>query len=70
MDVRIPRIRVRATAAGGGDGGGEGGGRLEGKRLLVEVGGWEADSRFPHGRVVEIVGDVADLETEVSFFLV
>ena len=56
MDVRIPKIRVDARNWRG----------YIGNRLHVHVDGWDADSKYPHGRCTEIMGPVGDLETEIS----
>jgi VacB/RNase II family 3'-5' exoribonuclease len=57
MDVRIPKIRVRARAD------------YIGVRLKVQVDAWDVCSSFPHGRVIQILGPVGDLETEVAALL-
>jgi hypothetical protein len=59
MDSRIPKIRIRTRAWQ----------KFLNVRLKVEIDGWEAGSRFPHGHCVDILGPVGDLEAEVSALL-
>ncbi len=59
MDVRIPKIRIRTNAWR----------RFVGKRLLVQLDDWEVGSNYPAGHCVNIVGTVADLETEIQCLL-
>jgi hypothetical protein len=59
MDIRIPRIRLRTN----------GWRKFVNKRLLIEVDGWVIGSAYPHGRCIDILGAIADLETEISCLL-
>ena len=56
MDVRIPKIRIKTN----------GWRRFLGQRLWVEVSSWDVGSNYPSGRCVEILGPIADLETEIT----
>jgi exoribonuclease R len=59
MDVRIPKIRIKTS----------GWQRFVGNRLLVQVDSWDVDSTFPSGHCVDILGPIADLETEIACLL-
>lgn len=59
MDIRIPKIRIRSS----------GWRRFVGQRLLVQVDGWEVGNSFPAGHCVDMIGPVADLETEIQCIL-
>jgi hypothetical protein len=59
MDIRIPKIRVHTKSWR----------RFVQQRLLVEIDGWNASSNYPAGRCIELLGPIADLETEVSSLL-
>ena len=59
MDVRIPKIRIKTS----------GWRRFVGHRLLVQIDAWDVGSNYPTGHCVEILGAVADLETEISCLL-
>jgi DIS3-like exonuclease 1 len=59
MDMRIPKIRIKSS----------GWRKFLGNRLLVQIDAWEIGSNFPAGHCVEIVGPVADLETEIACLL-
>ena len=59
MDIRIPKIRLRTS----------GWRRFLGNRLLVQINAWEIGSNYPSGHCVEILGPVADLETEIKCLL-
>ena len=61
MDIRIPKIRIRTRM---------GVERLLNKRILVEVDGWDIGSSYPKGHVVKIMGDIGNLETEISCLLI
>jgi exoribonuclease R len=60
MDMRIPKIRIRTRSWR----------NFANQRLKVEVTDWEAGSYYPHGRCLEILGPVGDLETEVRCLLI
>jgi hypothetical protein len=60
MDYKIPRIRIKTRIAHD---------KLENKRLLVEIDGWDVSSMNPHGHLVQVLGDVGDLNTEVGCLL-
>ena len=59
MDIRIPKIRLRTHSWR----------NFIQKRLLIQVDEWEIDSNYPHGRCIEILGPIADLETEIKCLL-
>eukprot|EP00536_Pseudo-nitzschia_multiseries_P002649 jgi/Psemu1/251888/estExt_Genewise1Plus.C_350138 len=59
MDIRIPKIRIKTN----------GWRRFIGQRLWVQVDDWEVGSNYPSGRCVEILGPIADLETEITCLL-
>jgi hypothetical protein len=56
MDIRIPKIRVHTKSWR----------RFIEQRLLVEIDGWDVTSNYPAGRCIQLLGPIADLETEVS----
>ncbi|CAK4457223.1 unnamed protein product [Aphanomyces euteiches] len=60
MDIRIPKIRMRSQNASG----------LVDQRLTVVVDSWPADSFYPQGHYVQVLGPVGDLETEIQALLV
>jgi hypothetical protein len=55
FDIRIPKIRVQSR----------GWPTYVNQRLLVEIDGWEANSNYPSGHCVTIIGPIGSLETEV-----
>lgn len=57
VDARIPPVLVRTTQRD----------RLIGKRILIAIDSWPADSQYPLGHFVKTMGDtgVKDVETEV-----
>jgi hypothetical protein len=59
MDIRIPKIRVHTKSWR----------RFVEQRLLVEIDGWDTTSNYPAGRCIQLLGPIADLETEVSSLL-
>jgi exoribonuclease R len=59
MDIRIPKIRVHTKSWR----------RFVEQRLLVEIDAWDVTSNYPAGRCLELLGPIADLETEVSALL-
>jgi len=61
MDIRVPKIRIRTRM---------GAERLLNKRILVEVDGWDIGSSYPKGHAVKIMGDIGNLETEISCLLI
>jgi hypothetical protein len=58
-DIRIPRIRIQTN----------GWRNFVNQRLLVQVDGWEPTSNYPQGRCIQILGLIADLETEIACLL-
>ncbi|RHY30555.1 hypothetical protein DYB32_004218 [Aphanomyces invadans] len=60
MDIRIPKIRLRSQNATA----------LVDHRLKVVVDAWAADSTYPQGHYVQILGPVGDVETEIQALLV
>ncbi|KAG7342009.1 ribonuclease R [Nitzschia inconspicua] len=59
MDVRIPKIRIKTNTWQ----------RFVGNRLWVQIDGWDVDSNYPSGHCVDILGPIADLETEITCLL-
>jgi exoribonuclease R len=59
MDVRIPKIRIKTNVWQ----------RFIGKRLWVQIDGWDVDSNYPSGHCVDVLGPIADLETEITCLL-
>lgn len=55
FDIRIPKIRIQSR----------GWPTYVNQRLLVEIDAWEADSNYPSGHCVKIIGPIGNLETEV-----
>ncbi|CAB9510598.1 DIS3-like exonuclease 1 [Seminavis robusta] len=60
MDVRIPKIRIATKAWQ----------KFSNQRLLVQVDGWEIGSNYPHGRCLEVLGPIGDLEVEIKCLLI
>ena len=61
MDTRIPKIRIKSRM---------GIERITGKRLLVEIYGWDVGAGFPSGHISKTIGPVGELETEISCLLI
>ena len=61
MDTRVPKIRIKSRMDIE---------RIVGKRLLVEVDGWDVGAGFPSGHISKIIGPVGDLETEIACLLI
>ena len=59
MDVRIPKIRIKTN----------GWRRFVGQRLWVQILQWDIGSNYPSGRCLEILGPIANLETEIKCLL-
>ena len=59
MDFRIPKIRIRTNTWS----------KFIGKRLHVHIDNWDIGSNYPSGHCIEVLGDVADLETEITCLL-
>jgi hypothetical protein len=59
MDIRIPKIRIRTRSWNA----------YQNARLKVSIDGWEPGSKYPHGRCVEVLGPIGDLETEIKALL-
>lgn len=60
MDMRIPKIRMATKAWR----------KFTNQRLLVQVDGWEIGSNYPHGRCIEILGKIGELEVEIKSLLI
>ena len=60
MNIKIPKIRVKTRIQHE---------KILNKRLLVEIDDWLVDSNLPLGHIVEIIGDVGDLDTEIKCLL-
>lgn len=61
MDNKIPKIRIKTRIDYD---------KIVNKRLLVEIDSWNLESMYPSGHYVKILGDVGDLETEISCLLI
>ena len=59
MDKRIPKIRLRTRQAEG----------LLGKRILVTIDSWDADSRYPVGHFVRSLGELETKGAETEALL-
>ena len=59
FDYRFPKMRLRSAYLG----------NYVGKRLLVRVIGWKDDDLFPHVHVIKALGEMGDVETEISCIL-
>ena len=59
MDFRIPKIRIKTN----------GWQRFIGQRLWVQIDTWDVTSTYPSGHCVDIIGPIADLETEIKCLL-
>ncbi|KAI9906036.1 hypothetical protein PsorP6_014083 [Peronosclerospora sorghi] len=60
MDQRLPKVRLRSQRLD----------VLVGKRLKILIDGWAADSTYPNGHYVGILGASGNLQTELSSLLV
>lgn len=60
MDVRLPKVRLRSQRLDA----------LLDKRLKVVIDSWAADSSYPNGHYVGILGAPGSLQTELSALLV
>jgi hypothetical protein len=60
MNVKIPKIRIKTRIQHE---------KILNKRLLVEIDDWQVESNLPLGHIVEILGDVGDIETEIKCLL-
>ncbi|KAG2531336.1 hypothetical protein JM16_001092 [Phytophthora kernoviae] len=60
MDLRLPKIRLRSQRLDA----------LLDKRLKVVIDSWDADSSYPNGHYVGILGAPGSLQTELSALLV
>lgn len=60
MDRRIPKIRFATSNKA----------HLAGKRIVVRMHSWPADSRWPEGHFVRVIGDANTLETETAVILI
>ncbi|XP_069078997.1 DIS3-like exonuclease 1 [Pleurodeles waltl] len=59
-DYRIPRIRISTHQAEA----------LQDCRVIVRIDSWEANSLYPNGHFVSVLGKIGDLEVEISTILV
>ncbi|XP_078539155.1 DIS3-like exonuclease 1 isoform X2 [Lissotriton helveticus] len=59
-DYRIPKIRISTHQAGA----------LQDCRVIVRIDSWEANSLYPNGHFVRVLGKIGDLEVEISTILV
>ncbi len=55
----IPRVRLETRQ----------GDALLGKRILINIDSWPRSSRFPHGHLVRVLGEIGDRETETEVLL-
>ena len=55
----IPRVRLETRQAS----------NLLGKRILINIDNWPRSSRFPHGHLVKILGEIGDKDTENEVLL-
>eukprot|EP00884_Botryococcus_braunii_P009563 jgi/Botrbrau1/18608/Bobra.0367s0048.1 len=60
LDRRYPKVRIRTRS----------GQRLIGQRFVVRVDSWRAESRWPDGHVVRILGSMDDLKVSTEAILV
>jgi len=60
MNIKIPKVRIKTRIQHE---------KILNKRLLVEIDDWQVDSSLPLGHIVEILGDVGDLDTEIKCLL-
>ena len=56
MDGRIPKIRIKTRISRD---------KIENRRFLVAIDGWDLGSMYPNGHFIREVGFVGDLDTEV-----
>lgn len=38
-------------------------------RLIVRIDSWEKESQYPNGHLVQVLGEVGDMETEIQTLL-
>lgn len=60
LDMRLPKIRLRTRQWS----------KLEGHRIIVAFDNWPADSMYPNGHLVRIIGEANDWKTEVESILI
>ncbi|XP_071034799.1 DIS3-like exonuclease 1 isoform X2 [Parasteatoda tepidariorum] len=59
-DYRIPKIRIVTKQAEG----------IRNQRILVRIDSWEKESQYPNGHLVQVLGEIGDIETEVQSLLI
>ena len=59
-DRRIPKVRIVTSQAAS----------FVGKRIVVRIDNWPANSQYPNGHFVRVLGDIGDLEAELDAILV
>ncbi|CAL1262788.1 unnamed protein product [Larinioides sclopetarius] len=59
-DYRIPKIRIATKQADD----------IRNKRIVVRIDNWEKESQYPNGHLVQSLGEIDDLETEVQSLLI
>ncbi|XP_054710884.1 DIS3-like exonuclease 1 [Uloborus diversus] len=59
-DYCIPKIRIATKQAES----------LRNKRIVVRIDSWDTDSQYPNGHLVQALGEINDLETEVQCLLI
>ncbi|KAM5463054.1 exosome catalytic subunit dis3 [Microsporum audouinii] len=59
MDKRVPKIRIRTRQAN----------ELMGQRILITIGAWDRDSRYPMGHFVRSLGEVETKGAETEALL-
>nr|KAG5699567.1 hypothetical protein BaRGS_033763 [Batillaria attramentaria] len=58
-DYRVPKIRIGTRQVEA----------LKDQRFLVRIDNWPADSQYPNGHLVRVLGPIGDLETEIAALL-
>lgn len=59
-DYRIPKIRILTKQAE----------NLRNQRIIVRIDHWETDSQYPNGHLVQTLGEIGNVETEIQTLLI
>ena len=59
-DRRIPKVRIVTSQAAS----------FVGKRIVVRIDNWPANSQYPNGHFVQVLGDIGSLDAELDAILV
>ncbi|XP_035215219.1 DIS3-like exonuclease 1 [Stegodyphus dumicola] len=59
-DYRIPKIRIVTKQAEG----------IRNHRIVVRIDNWDKESQYPNGHLVQTLGEIGELETEIQCLLI